>query len=129
MRRETPLRALQRKLYDRLRLIYLAAHPRCEKCSGIATEIHHKAGREGWLLCWAKHFMATCNRCHRWITDHGKEAKEKGWKYEVAITTREEREGIERDARQACELVRGQSAETIFAEARENSSARRADLQ
>lgn len=100
MRRETSLRAMQRKLYERARLVFLALHPRCEKCGAPATEVHHMAGREGWLLVWLKHFMAVCRRCHRWITDNGKAAAAQGWKYEVQITTPEQRVQIESEARE-----------------------------
>jgi hypothetical protein len=27
--------------------------------------------------------MAVCHDCHEWITNNGKAAKERGWKYEV----------------------------------------------
>jgi hypothetical protein len=72
---ESPERKIQRELYRRGRLIYLAEHRRCEcGCGASATEIHHKAGCEGWLLCWIKHWMATARNCHRWITTHGRAA-------------------------------------------------------
>lgn len=72
-------RASQNKAYELLRKNYLNSHPRCEKCGDKATEIHHKAGRNGDRLCDVKDFMATCRDCHSWIHTHPKESRMLGW--------------------------------------------------
>ncbi len=88
MKREAAGRAIQRWLYNQGKAIFLKANPWCQAChERRATEVHHKAGREGWLLCWIKHWMAVCAGCHRWITSHGHEAAARGWKTEVPPTT------------------------------------------
>jgi len=56
---------------------------KCEKCGRITgcnvepnLEPHHTQGRinENILI-----FKLVCRICHRWIHDHGKEARETGW--------------------------------------------------
>lgn len=42
-------------------------------------ECHHMAGRLGSYLTDKDYFLCVCNSCHRWITDHSKEAIENGW--------------------------------------------------
>jgi hypothetical protein len=87
MRRVSKRRAIEGKLYAILREEYFENHPVCEAqlpgCYYDATDIHHKAGREGKLLNMVKHWMPVCRYCHRWITDNGAKAKTKGWKYEA----------------------------------------------
>lgn len=58
---------------------YLHKHPTCEVdgCGNKATEIHHKARRHGGLLLEVRFFMAVCRKCHRWIEDNPKDAREK----------------------------------------------------
>jgi hypothetical protein len=100
MKRESPLRAIQRKLYLVAVPIFLAVHPRCQcGCGRKANQVHHKAGREGWLLCWIKYWMPVCSRCHAWITAHGRESSARGWKVEVPVTTRSQRAKIEMEIR------------------------------
>lgn len=61
---------------------YLLQHPICEakiKCKkNKSTDIHHKKGRTGKLLCNNKYFLAVCRNCHIWIETHPIDAKEKG---------------------------------------------------
>jgi hypothetical protein len=103
MKREAPLRAIQRRLYLAALPFFLAKNRRCMAwCQGWrtpATQVHHTAGREGWLLCWIRHWLPVCEICHRWITDHGREAAERGWKVEVPPTTRKQRAEIEEEIR------------------------------
>ncbi len=100
MKRETPLRAIQRWLYLTARQFYLKEHRVCEACyQHLADQIHHKAGREGWLLCWMKYWLATCGMCHRWITANGCAATAAGFKVEIPPTTREQRAEIESEIR------------------------------
>src|SRR5690606_24954529 len=44
-----------------------------------ATQIHHKAKRNGPLLTEVKYFMATCFPCHEWIENNKREAEQHGW--------------------------------------------------
>lgn len=104
MRARSNKRAVQERLYLLLRAIFLREHPRCERCGGKATEVHHKAGREGWLLCFIEHFMAVCRGCHVYIEAHGREAKERGWKYEV---TNYDRNQVEQQARELIAANKG----------------------
>lgn len=57
--------------YHKLRLEYLNIHSKCEArlegCTKDATEIHHKASRDGDNLF--KHFCSVCRNCHRTIHD------------------------------------------------------------
>lgn len=57
-------------------------HRECEAnllgCTKNANEIHHCKGRRGILLIMSVHFKFICSSCHRWITDHSREAKEMG---------------------------------------------------
>lgn len=57
-------------------------HTKCETnlpgCTHKATEIHHMKGRRGLLLILSKYFAYHCPNCHRWVTDHSKEAVEIG---------------------------------------------------
>lgn len=50
----------------------------CEICGKKATEVHHKKGR-GVLLNAIEYWMAICRKCHIGITEHSKEAIEKGY--------------------------------------------------
>lgn len=70
------------RIYKVLADAFKEAHPNCEArlegCEGKTTEVHHKAGRENYMLIDAREFLAVCSKCHRWITDHSKEAIEMG---------------------------------------------------
>ena len=70
------------KQYNLLRAAYIADHPQCEiamdACTGASTEIHHMAGRRGDRLTDSTLFRATCRSCHRWVTDHSREAIQLG---------------------------------------------------
>ena len=87
MRPVSKRRAIANKVYAILKEEYFEHHPVCEArmpgCDYHTTDVHHMAGREGKFLNMVQHWMPVCRSCHRWITDHGKEAKAKGWKYEV----------------------------------------------
>ena len=69
----------QLKIYKRMRKRYLEKTPKCERCGSPATEIHHKAGRTNDLLNDVQHFMAICRKCHRWVHDNPKDARENNW--------------------------------------------------
>lgn len=70
----------QNDLYKIVRPIYLKDHPICEKCEiKHSDQIHHKKGREGWLLVAVEWFMAVCDGCHKYIEAHPTEAILNGW--------------------------------------------------
>lgn len=68
--------------YSRLRNIYLESSPYCEAklpgCAGVASEIHHKAGR-GLSYLEISTWIGLCRSCHQWIELHPIEAKELGF--------------------------------------------------
>ena len=69
--------------YTKLREAFLVAKPRCEAklvgCTGISTDVHHKAGRVGDNYLKVGTWLAVCRSCHRWIEDNPLEAKELGF--------------------------------------------------
>lgn len=67
--------------YTKLRDAFLYIKTNCEAklvgCTGKATDVHHKAGRnENHLKVGT--WLAVCRSCHRWIEDNPLEAKELG---------------------------------------------------
>ena len=72
-------RSKQEREYSKVRIKFLAENSRCERCRGLATEIHHRKGRENTLLIAVEYFMAVCRRCHKYIENNPIEAKERGW--------------------------------------------------
>ena len=70
------------KIYSVLRKDYLKDHKYClaklGMCKMKATEIHHMKGRLGELLNVVDFWLPVCSPCHRYITDHPKEAMELG---------------------------------------------------
>jgi hypothetical protein len=70
----------QHKEYRILRDKYLSEHPICEvhDCNKPTTNLHHKKGRIGDLLCNVNYFMACCSTCHpqrihenpKWAREH-----------------------------------------------------------
>ena len=70
----------QLDLYDILGPKYLKKNPICQKCKNAPSDqVHHKKGREGWLLTMVKWFMAVCDECHKYIEMHPLEAIQNGW--------------------------------------------------
>jgi hypothetical protein len=69
--------------YARLRDAFLTAKPRCEAklvgCTGISTDVHHKAGRVGDNYLKIGTWLAVCRNCHTWIETNPAEAKELGF--------------------------------------------------
>jgi len=66
--------------YSTLREAFLVAKPKCEAklvgCTGISTDVHHKAGRVGENYLKIGTWLAVCRSCHRWIEDNPEAAKE-----------------------------------------------------
>ncbi len=69
--------------YGKLREAFLVAKPRCEAklvgCTGVATDVHHKAGRVGDNYLKIGTWLAVCRSCHSYIETHPEEAKELGF--------------------------------------------------
>jgi hypothetical protein len=67
--------------YSKKRLAFLALHTSCQgkldSCKGIATDVHHKAGR-GENHLKVSTWLPVCRSCHRWIEENPNEAKELG---------------------------------------------------
>ena len=67
--------------YSKLRLAFFVIHAICKAklqgCSGVATDIHHKAGR-GENLLKINTWLPVCRSCHSYIETHPDEAKELG---------------------------------------------------
>ena len=77
-------RGRENKLYSSLRREFLSDNPVCVVCAKAkATEIHHKYGRAGSLLCDVRGWMSVCGDCHRFITDHPAQARALGFTCEV----------------------------------------------
>jgi hypothetical protein len=74
-------RAKEERLYSKNKADYMQDHVMCEACnSKQAGELHHKAGRIGFLLYTKKFFMSVCHDCHHHMHfGDTKGAEEKGW--------------------------------------------------
>lgn len=80
VRSQRSRRRKQEREYSRLRKDHLKAYPRCGVCTHPgASEIHHKAGREGDLLTDTSEFMSVHPPCHRWIHANPAAARKRGW--------------------------------------------------
>lgn len=69
--------------YARLNSDFKRDHPTCEArvnqyCTFYSTEVHHKKGRNEYFLDTTT-WLSVCRTCHIFITDHPKEAIERGW--------------------------------------------------
>ena len=68
--------------YGRLRDAFITAKPRCEAklqgCTGMSTDVHHKAGRVGGNYLKVGTWLAVCRSCHRWIEENPEAAKDLG---------------------------------------------------
>ena len=81
MRYMSPKRAAENRIYLKRRAEFLESHPWCEfpdVCGQPASEIHHRRGRVGALFLDERYWSAVCAPCHRWITEHPREAIELG---------------------------------------------------
>lgn len=69
-------------IYSKERKAFLLKHEECEakisNCTFVASEVHHKAGREGKLLLDKSKWLAICHNCHVYITENSREAIELG---------------------------------------------------
>lgn len=71
-------RAKELRQYAPRKKKFLESHPMCEMqltgCTGIATELHHKAGRSGKQLLKVEDFCGACHNCHTKATEHSRQA-------------------------------------------------------
>ncbi|HEX2656105.1 MAG TPA: HNH endonuclease signature motif containing protein [Xanthobacteraceae bacterium] len=85
IQRRTRLSAIseRRKLaqyeYGKKRKKFLAARPKCERCgTANSRDVHHKNGRYGSAYLDENTWMALCRKCHDWVHQHPREAREQG---------------------------------------------------
>lgn len=69
--------------YSRKRKIFLQDNPVCQMnipgCTGNATDVHHKAGRNGDDYLDVSKWKPACRSCHTWVENNPKEARELGF--------------------------------------------------
>jgi len=69
--------------YSKKRTAFLIVKPHCEAklqgCTGVATDVHHKAGRTGDNYLKIITWLAVCRSCHKFIEENPIEAKELGF--------------------------------------------------
>lgn len=71
-------RAARFREYGKLRVEFLRLNPWCERCGGRASQVHHKAGRQGFLLR-VDTWCALCPECHSHVHAHPEESYKRGW--------------------------------------------------
>jgi len=49
----------------------------------LASECHHMRGRNGKLLMDERYWLPVCRKCHRFLTEHSKLARELGLSADV----------------------------------------------
>lgn len=72
-------RARQERDYTVMRQQFLTDHRLCAICGGEASQVHHRAGRDGWRLLYVLWWLPVCDVCHRRVTEHPRWAVEAGW--------------------------------------------------
>ena len=69
--------------YSKKRLAFLTLHTNCQArmpgCTGLSSDVHHKAGRTGDNYLNMNTWLAVCRSCHTWIEINPVEAKELGF--------------------------------------------------
>ena len=59
--------AARRRIYSKQRRVFLTKNPLCAVCKGVASQVHHRAGRNGERLNDKSEWVAVCPVCHEWI--------------------------------------------------------------
>ncbi len=79
--KKSPKRSKEEREYNKLRKIFLETKMICEVegCRCRSTEVHHRAGRSGWLYLAVEYWLAVCHDHHVFITNNDEWAKEKGY--------------------------------------------------
>jgi len=69
--------------YALLRELFIKTKPNCQAklvgCTGVSTDVHHKAGRVGDNYLKMSTWLSVCRSCHSWIENNPAEAKELGF--------------------------------------------------
>ncbi len=85
LRKQSPRRAREARVYDRTRKQFLEQHRFCagpaklwEICTALSTDVHHKAGRLGSNYLDTATWLAVCRPCHNRIETHKREARALG---------------------------------------------------
>lgn len=80
VRKVSKKRVKENKKYSTLRKQFLEDHPVCEArlegCTGVADQVHHKAGRVVDKFLDVSTWLPVCANCHHWIELHPEESKE-----------------------------------------------------
>lgn len=74
------------EIYNAIRDIFIVQNPickarcseHCKKVYKFSDHVHHKRGRQGWLLVDVRHWLPVCATCHQWIGDNPEEAMKLG---------------------------------------------------
>lgn len=81
--------AVRISVYLPIAAMFKAANPICQSCEiicrfaklmrwreNLTEDVHHTRGREGLLLFDIRHWLPVCRKCHNWIRDNPKQARE-----------------------------------------------------
>ena len=79
IRRRSPKRAREERLYARESRAFLAAHPWCQRCGRASVCVHHRAGREGSRLRDQRWWAASCWGCNTFAETETGRALAEGW--------------------------------------------------
>lgn len=78
-RRVSTRRQMERE-YTRRRRAFLQQYSTCAVCrTARATQVHHRAGRQGKRLIDTNLFLPVCHACHVWIHANPEASYERGW--------------------------------------------------
>lgn len=76
LRKVSKARAVQMRLYTKLKKAHLKDHEICFCCGywlePAGRDLHHFRGRTHGLLCWTPGFRTVCRECHTKIHDNPK---------------------------------------------------------
>jgi hypothetical protein len=90
MRTASKERAKQLRAYSKRLKSWKREHPHCAACERLAiwrpgrhvirltADCHHIRGRNGELLLDERWWLPVCSWCHRFITEHGRLARQLG---------------------------------------------------
>lgn len=68
IKKESSKRAQENREYSRESKKFLEENSSCQThCGSPSQEVHHKAGRIGWLLLFKPYWLAVCRECHKEI--------------------------------------------------------------
>lgn len=76
--------AVRMAVYFPIAAMFKLSNPFCKACCIISTfaklttadDVHHIRGREGLLLFDIRYWLPVCRKCHDWIRDNPKQARE-----------------------------------------------------